>query len=196
MRRLALLITIATAVVLASSAGGATALPHVKHVFVIVLENENYASTFGDPAADPYLAKTLPAKGALLTQYYGTGHESNDNYIAMVSGEGPNPQNQADCQYFDDFVGSGATAVDGQADPAASTRSSAPPAISPAPPPTGAAACIAADPAGQWGLACAAREQQREAALAVGGEELRGHPGGTELALDPVGAELGADLQP
>jgi hypothetical protein len=120
-RRLALLITVTTAVVLLAGAGtsgtggAATTLPHIGHVFVIVLENENYASTFGDPSADPYLAKTLPAKGALLTQYYGTGHESNDNYIAMVSGQGPNPQTQGDCQFYDDFAGTGPTMVDGQA---------------------------------------------------------------------------------
>ena len=92
----------------------AAGTPPVGHVFVIVLENESYATTFGDPTADPYLAQVLPAKGALLSQYYGTGHESNDNYIAMVSGQGPNPQNQADCQVYDDFVGSGPS-VDGQA---------------------------------------------------------------------------------
>src|SRR6185437_13837414 len=95
-------------------AAAETGPPPVRHVFVIVLENESYASTFGDPTADPYLAQTLPSRGALLTQYYGTGHESNDNYIAMVSGQGPNPQNQADCQVYDDFVGTG-PAVDGQA---------------------------------------------------------------------------------
>ncbi len=88
--------------------------PHVGHVFVIVLENQSYAGTFGDPSADPYLARTLPAEGALLTQYYGTGHESNDNYISMVSGQGPNPQNQADCQIYDNFLGSGPL-VNGQA---------------------------------------------------------------------------------
>jgi hypothetical protein len=80
-------------------------LPKVKHVFVIVLENESWESTFGDPAADPYLAQTLPAQGALLENYYGTGHESNDNYISLVSGQPPNVQNQADCQVFDEFLG-------------------------------------------------------------------------------------------
>jgi phosphatidylinositol-3-phosphatase len=53
------------------------------------------------------LASTLPGEGALLTEYYGTGHESNDNYISMISGQGANPQNQADCQIYDDFIGSG-----------------------------------------------------------------------------------------
>jgi phosphatidylinositol-3-phosphatase len=95
--------------ILAAVPAGAPAagfqLPPIRHVFVIMLENENYASTFGNPAADPYLASTLPADGALLTDYYATGHESNDNYISIVSGQPPNPQNQADCQIFDDFVG-------------------------------------------------------------------------------------------
>jgi hypothetical protein len=100
--------------------GGATpamatgSTPAIGHVFVIVLENEGYSSTFGNPANDPYLAETLPSEGALLTQYYATGHVSNDNYIAMVSGQGPNPQNQADCQIYDDFVGTGPI-YDGQA---------------------------------------------------------------------------------
>ncbi len=79
--------------------------PKLRHVFVIVLENEDYESTFGDPEADPYLAQTLPAQGALLEDYYATGHESNDNYIALVSGQPPNPDNQADCQLFSDFLG-------------------------------------------------------------------------------------------
>ena len=73
--------------------------PPVRHVFVIVLENEGYAATFEDPGADPYLATTLPSEGALApTDYDAIGHESNDNYIAMVSGQAPNPQTQADCQ--------------------------------------------------------------------------------------------------
>ena len=78
--------------------------PTIRHVFVIMLENEDYASTFGDPSADPYLAQALPAEGALLEDYYATGHESNDNYISLVSGQPPNPDNQADCQDFDEFL--------------------------------------------------------------------------------------------
>jgi phospholipase C len=79
--------------------------PPVRHMFVIMLENENYASTFGDPSADPYLATDLPSQGALLEDYYATGHESNDNYISIVSGQPPNIENQADCQIFADFLG-------------------------------------------------------------------------------------------
>jgi hypothetical protein len=39
----------------------------------------------------------------LLRNYYATGHDSNDNYISIVSGQPPNTQNQADCQTFGDF---------------------------------------------------------------------------------------------
>jgi hypothetical protein len=95
---------------LAGAAGSAQArtrpfrLPKIKHVFVIVLENEGYEATFGEPAADPYLASTLPAEGALLPNYYATGHESNDNYVSLVSGQPPNAENQADCPVFDDVT--------------------------------------------------------------------------------------------
>jgi phosphatidylinositol-3-phosphatase len=77
--------------------------PPIRHVFVIALENEGYSSTFGNPSADPYLATTLPSQGALLTQYYGTGHESNDNYASFVSGQAANASNQFDCTTYSDF---------------------------------------------------------------------------------------------
>jgi phosphatidylinositol-3-phosphatase len=85
---------------------GTYKLPRIRHVFFIALENENYENTFGDPSADPYLASTLPAEGALVENYYGTGHESNDNYISLISGQPPNPENQSDCQYFTEFPAS------------------------------------------------------------------------------------------
>ncbi|MDE0854660.1 MAG: phosphoesterase, partial [Nevskia sp.] len=88
----------------------------VNHVFVVVLENEDYVSSFGSASPAQYLAQTLPSMGALLPSYYGTGHESNDNYIAMISGQGPNIVNQSDCQVFADFQGTSPTSqLDGQA---------------------------------------------------------------------------------
>jgi phosphatidylinositol-3-phosphatase len=74
-----------------------TAAVHVKHVFVIVLENKNYNDTFSTSTQDPYLQKTLVPMGALLTQYYGTGHVSLDNYISMLSGQAPTPDTDDDC---------------------------------------------------------------------------------------------------
>ncbi|HZP14154.1 MAG TPA: alkaline phosphatase family protein [Nevskiaceae bacterium] len=87
----------------------------IGHVFVVILENESYASSF-QPPSPTYLSSTLPAQGALLTSYYGIGHVSNDNYIAMVSGQGPNALTQSDCIAFVNFVGSGPiAALDNQA---------------------------------------------------------------------------------
>jgi phospholipase C len=87
--------------------------PAVTHVFVIVLENRNYDKTFGPGSGGPYLADTLVKTGALLRQYYGIGHSSLDNYIAMISGIAPNPSTQGDCPVFTNFGETG-TAPDGQ----------------------------------------------------------------------------------
>ncbi len=93
--------------------GAASAGPKPGHVFIIVLENEGYDVTFGAKSPATYL-RTLAQQGALLPNYYGIGHYSLDNYIAMVSGQAPNPVTQADCQSFVNFVPTGTT-KDGQA---------------------------------------------------------------------------------
>ena len=113
-RNAAFLFVAATVALLVAAACGSSARPThkrssyvpppIKHVFVIMLENEDYASTFGDPAAFPYLAGTLVKRGVLLRNYYATGHYSNDNYISIVSGQPPNTQNQSDCHTFTDFT--------------------------------------------------------------------------------------------
>ena len=79
-------------------------VPHVRHVFIVVLENEDAAATFGDNTEIPYLAKTLTSEGAYVPNYYATGHLSLDNYISMVSGQAPNPTTQADCPVYTDFA--------------------------------------------------------------------------------------------
>ena len=73
------------------------------HIFIIILENEAYARTFSPASLAPYLAHELPAKGVLLRNYYGIGHNSLDNYIALVSGQGPNVATQRDCKKFTEF---------------------------------------------------------------------------------------------
>ena len=108
-RRGRLLLAVATAVGaltisgLANAAPAGAALPPIGHVFVIVLENESASTTFGSGSPAPYLSTTLRSEGAYLPNYYAIGHESNDNYIAMISGQAPNAENQADCQFFDDL---------------------------------------------------------------------------------------------
>jgi hypothetical protein len=79
----------------------------VKHVWVIVLENHAYDSSFTplEGTASSYL-QNLPSQGALLTNYYGTGHSSLDNYLAMVSGQAPQADDQDDCPSYDGMTGS------------------------------------------------------------------------------------------
>ena len=84
------------------------AVPHAagsrpKHIFIIVMENQTYDVTFAAGSKAPFLSKCLARKGLLLTHYYGIGHNSLDNYIAMVSGQSPNPDTQADCPVFSEF---------------------------------------------------------------------------------------------
>jgi phosphatidylinositol-3-phosphatase len=78
-------------------------LPPIRHVFVLLLENQSYNLTFGSRSPAAYLARTLPARGALLTHYYAIGHASLGNYIALVSGQAPNIATQLDCSTYADF---------------------------------------------------------------------------------------------
>jgi phosphatidylinositol-3-phosphatase len=82
---------------------GSRAHSRPRHVFIIVLENEGFETTFGKNSPAPYLARELAPKGLLLRQYYGIGHFSLDNYIAMISGQGPNSYTQNDCFVYYDF---------------------------------------------------------------------------------------------
>src|SRR5215471_14494695 len=86
----------------------------IRHVFVIVLENEGFDVTFGPNSKAPFLSKVLTSKGVLLNQYFGTGHASLDNYIAMISGQAATPDTRNDCFVYADFNFTGIT-PDGQA---------------------------------------------------------------------------------
>jgi hypothetical protein len=90
-----------------------TSASGIRHVFVLMLENKNYEDTFGTSTQDPYLRQTLVPQGAMLTQYFGTGHVSLDNYISLISGQGATPDNASDCPTFIDVEQTGTT-PDGQ----------------------------------------------------------------------------------
>src|SRR3954452_20615124 len=115
MQRSILVLALTLAVVLGAAAPAAADVtpPPIKHVFVIVLENKGFSETFGAGSQPPYLSTQLTAQGQLLTQYYGTAHQSLANYVAMVSGQAPNTQTQSDCQVYTD-VTPGTAAADGQ----------------------------------------------------------------------------------
>jgi phosphatidylinositol-3-phosphatase len=89
----------------APAARAAAAPPPVKHVVVVWLENKNYVETFGADTKAKYFSRELVKQGQLLTNYYGTGHLSLDNYVSVVSGQPPNAQTQADCTRYTDFAG-------------------------------------------------------------------------------------------
>src|SRR3954453_5036158 len=99
MRRALLVLTALLPLPAPAGAASAAGLPPVRHVFVIVLENKGFEDTFGPTGQvnAPYLARDLPAQGELMTRYFGVGHSSADNYLAMVSGQPPTPASQGDC---------------------------------------------------------------------------------------------------
>lgn len=92
---------------------GTPSQPEIKHVFIIVLENEDADVTFGPNSDIPYLAETLKSQGAYLPNYYAIAHLSLPNYIAMTSGQSPTAANQADCQFYSNVNPATAT-TDGQ----------------------------------------------------------------------------------
>jgi hypothetical protein len=58
--------------------------PQFKHVYLLVLENEEYGSLVGSANA-PFL-NGLIAKYGLATNYFGIAHPSQPNYLALFSG--------------------------------------------------------------------------------------------------------------
>ena len=61
------------------------AVPHVEHVTIVVMENRNYASVVGSPAA-PYFNTVLLPQAMLLRRAHAVAHPSEPNYLALFSG--------------------------------------------------------------------------------------------------------------
>jgi hypothetical protein len=114
MRRGTLAAALVVAALCAHAGTAAAALPPIKHVFIVSLENEDADTSFGPGSKAPYLAHTLRARGAFVPGYFATGHLSLDNYVSLVSGQGPNPYTQADAPLYIDFL-PGTPGPDGQA---------------------------------------------------------------------------------
>ena len=115
---LAMLLALCVAVPLASAAAAAAAAarragPGIHHVFIVLLENEEYHTTFG-PRSPAHYLKSLRQHGAAVPNYFATSHFSLGNYISLISGQAPNPVTNDDCELFEDFVSTGMTS-DGQA---------------------------------------------------------------------------------
>ena len=65
------------------AAGG---IPHLDHVFLIMMENHGYQQVFGNPN-EPYLNSLIASgKVNLATNYFAVGHPSLTNYLEAVGG--------------------------------------------------------------------------------------------------------------
>jgi len=87
--------------------------PSVGHVFALVLAGRGVDATFGAAAPAGYLRDELPRRGQVLLSYRTVAKGSLANGVALVSGQGPNPQTEADCPAYSEFVTAG-EAPDGQ----------------------------------------------------------------------------------
>jgi hypothetical protein len=79
-------------------------LPPISHVFLIVLGENGFEETFGKSSPAPYLAKTLPEKGELISNYYAVTKGDLANQIALLSGQGPTAETAAECPTYSDIV--------------------------------------------------------------------------------------------
>src|SRR5665213_337558 len=102
---LLLMTGIPSAVASSSKDESRSSLPPIKHVWFIILENKSYDASFTGLNNNTYLWKTLPSQGTLLTNYYGTGHFSLDNYLALAAGQAPEVDTQNDCPTYKDMSG-------------------------------------------------------------------------------------------
>jgi len=61
-------------------------IPHLDHVFLIIMENHGYEQVVGNPN-DPYLNSLITNKQVnLATNYFAVGHPSLTNYLEIVGG--------------------------------------------------------------------------------------------------------------
>jgi phosphatidylinositol-3-phosphatase len=82
---------------------GSSALPPIKHVFVIVLGDQGYEGLFGSGASAPYLATTLRQQGELIGDYYGVASGELANEIALIGGQGPTSQTASNCPVYENL---------------------------------------------------------------------------------------------
>src|SRR5580698_7465292 len=61
-------------------------IPHLDHVFVIMMENHGYQQVINNPN-EPYLNSLISNKKVnLATNYFAVGHPSLTNYLEIVGG--------------------------------------------------------------------------------------------------------------
>jgi hypothetical protein len=85
-----------------STSGPANGGGPIHTVFLILLENESASSTY--PGTGTELDK-LAQQGVFFPNYFGTGHASLDNYVALMSGQAQYTSTSQDCPYYHDGGG-------------------------------------------------------------------------------------------
>jgi len=96
-----------------SSSKAAAKLPAIKHVFVVMLDDEPYATAFGPASPAKYLTGTLEKQGELLLRYYAVAHEGLADGIALLSGQGPTEATAANCPTYSE-ISPASSGSDGQ----------------------------------------------------------------------------------
>lgn len=91
-----------------------TASHPVKHVFVIALSTTSYHATFGPGSVAHYLNGKLRRRGTLISGYRTLGDTELPDYLAMVSGQAPNPDTSSDCAVYAEFASSAKAQSNGQ----------------------------------------------------------------------------------
>jgi phosphatidylinositol-3-phosphatase len=90
-----------------STSAPAKKLPPIKHVFVIALSDEPYASVFGPSSTAPYLSGKLEHQGELLVHYDAVAHEELADEVALLSGQGPTAETAANCSTYTEISATG-----------------------------------------------------------------------------------------
>jgi hypothetical protein len=88
-------------------------LPAIKHVFVVMLSDQPYATAFGPASEAHYLTGTLEKQGTMLERYYGVAQAGLAGTIGLLSGQGPTEATTANCPTYANVAATGA-GPDGQ----------------------------------------------------------------------------------
>jgi hypothetical protein len=88
--------------------------PRIGHVFVIALSTPSFDAAFGAGSPAHYLNHVLRPKGTLLGGYETLGDAQLPDYLAMISGQAPNPDTNSECPTFAEFAAGAKPGADGQ----------------------------------------------------------------------------------
>lgn len=105
---------LATGMGIIAPARAAATVPALKHVFIIVLENSDYSTSWEAPDRPSYL-NGLRDQGVFAKNYYGASHVSAGNYITMTSGQTATAPFNSDCINYQSCVATERARLDGGA---------------------------------------------------------------------------------